>query len=103
MAEKNCQSCITLLSNGKSLPDALCESGCLPKYAASMLGVGIKGGCGDKVMEELAARLSDEAAELLEGQIAMIEPLMVTFSSVLIGILLLSVMLPLVNIMSAIG
>ena len=103
MAEKSCQSCITLLSNGKSLPDALCESGCLPKYAASMLGVGIKGGCGDKVMEELAARLSDEAAELLEGQIAMIEPLMVTFSSVLIGILLLSVMLPLVNIMSAIG
>ena len=44
MAEKSCQSCITLLSNGKSLPDALCESGCLPKYAASMLGVGIKGG-----------------------------------------------------------
>jgi len=102
-AVKKCDECRALLLKGKSLPAALGESACLPQYACAMLSVGIKAGCSDKVMEEISTRLSSEATEAVEGHIAAIEPVMVSISSVLIGALLLSVMLPLMNIMSAIG
>ena len=54
-------------------------------------------------MKELAGRLSDEAAQALEEKAALVEPVMVMTASVLVGLILLSVMLPLMNIMSVIG
>ena len=45
----------------------------------------------------------DEANEALEDKVARIEPAMVLGASVLVGVILLAVMLPLMNIMSTIG
>ena len=52
---------------------------------------------------EIARRLSDEADEALERKVAQVEPTLVLVTSLLVGAILLSVMLPLMNIMTAIG
>ena len=57
----------------------------------------------DKAIAQIAERLSEEGDAALEQRMAQIEPTLVVMASVLVGAILLSVMLPLMNIMTAIG
>jgi type IV pilus assembly protein PilC len=91
------------VQDGKGLAQALGETGVLPASACRLLSMGLRGGTGDTVMEEIARRLSDEADLALESRVARVEPALVLVTSLLVGIILLSVMLPLMHIMTAIG
>lgn len=98
-----CEKCIKMLQEGFSLAETLRDCGFLSAASCRMLTVGIKGGNGDKVMTEIADRLMEEAGIALEKTVSRIEPAMVLLASGLVGAILLAVMLPLANIMSAIG
>lgn len=98
-----CKACTQRLGEGVSLAQALREADTLPPSACRMLELGLRGGNGDQVMEEIAGRLSEEASQALEQRVAQVEPAMVLAMSLLVGVILLSVMLPLMHIMSAIG
>ncbi len=100
---KRCQQCSKLLSEGAGLADAMKESKFLSPADCRMLSVGIRGGNSDRVMIEIASRLMEEAKQKLEQNVARVEPIMVFVASGLVGAILLSVMLPLANIMSSIG
>ena len=102
-AAQRCEACAQRLQEGGDLADALNESGMLPPAACRLLALGLRGGSGDTAMEEISRRLSDEANEALERKVAQVEPTLVLVTSLLVGAILLSVMLPLMNIMSAIG
>ena len=102
-AAKRYAACRDSLAAGEELTKALKQTEALPASACRMLELGMRGGSGDAVMEEIADRLSEEATEALEHRTAQVEPAMVLGASLLVGIILLSVMLPLMNIMSAIG
>jgi type IV pilus assembly protein PilC len=54
-------------------------------------------------MEEVARRLTEEGEQALEEKLSRVEPALVLVTSLLVGAILLSVMLPLMNIMTAIG
>ena len=79
------------------------DTGLLPAAACRLLTLGMRGGSGDEVMEEIARRLSDEAQLALESKVGKVEPALVLVTSVLVGAILLAVMLPLMNIMTTIG
>ena len=102
-AAARCRQCSEQLREGHSLTDALSGSGLLPASSCRMLALGLQGGSGDQVMEEIACRLMDEAEAALEQKVSRVEPAMVLTASLLVGVILLSVMLPLMNIMSSIG
>lgn len=102
-AVKRSETCRIRLEEGANLAEALGDSGMLPHSACKLLSLGLSAGTGDETMEEISRRLTEEAKEALERKIAMIEPALVLITSVLIGAILLSVMLPLMNIMKAIG
>lgn len=102
-AEERCQACMEGLERGENLSAVLRNSQVLPASYCRMLELGVRGGNGDQVMGEIADRLSKEASQALEQNVAMVEPVMVMTASLLVGVILLSVMLPLMNIMSAIG
>ena len=102
-AVRRCEECRKLLEEGESLSKALGETGLLPASACRLLTLGIRGGSGDEVMEEIAQRLSEDAQLALENKVSKVEPALVLVTSVLVGAILLSVMLPLMNIMTAIG
>ena len=54
-------------------------------------------------MGQIARRMEDDARQALEDAVAKVEPALVLVTSGLVGMILLSVMLPLMNIMTAIG
>jgi len=100
---KRATLCRNALEQDMALADALQAGDLLPAWAGRMVSAGIRGGNGDQVLEEVARRLLEEARASLEETAARVEPAMVLACSVLVGIILLSTMLPLMNIMASIG
>jgi type IV pilus assembly protein PilC len=54
-------------------------------------------------MEEVARRCAEQVDDKMESMLNRIEPTLVIVMSLLVGLILLSVMLPLMSIMTAIG
>ena len=67
---------------------------------ARMANIGQKTGSMDRVMEKLAALYEEEIDASISNRLAAIEPALVIVLSVIVGAILLSVMLPLMSIMS---
>jgi len=102
-ATQRIQSCQELLSNGESFTTAIKKTTLLPAAECRLLELGLVSGSGETAMEEIAHRLDRDAEDALEQQLGRIEPTMVVITSLLVGAILLAVMLPLTDIMSAIG
>jgi len=102
-AKKKYEQCKAFLEEGKPLAEALKESGLLEPVYCRMLAVGAKSGTADIVMEEISRRLEENAENAIEKLVGKVEPTIVIVTSLLVGIILLAVMLPLMNIMAAIG
>lgn len=102
-AVARCRDCVQRLERGDSLVQALRESGVLPVRSCRLLAMGLRSGNGDTAMTEIARRLSEEADRTLESKVSRVEPALVLIASLLVGAILLAVMLPLLNILSAVG
>lgn len=102
-AEKRCLRCREQLLEGVELSVALGENDLLPPAACRLLTLGMRSGNGDGIMEEISRRMLSEARLALESAVSKVEPALVLVTSGLVGVILLSVMLPLMNIMTAIG
>lgn len=98
-----CKECTERYRKGETMVSSLESAGLLPKLECRILETGLKGGAGDAAMAEVAKRLSEEANGELDDKISRVEPALVIIASVLVGIILLSVMLPLMQIMTTIG
>ena len=102
-ALQRCNTCYQMLMEGEELSQALGKTGLMPPSACRLLILGIRSGSGDSVLEEISRRMQEEAQQELESAVSKVEPALVLVTSVLVGVILLSVMLPLMNIMTAIG
>lgn len=102
-AQARCTQCRDQLDNGESLSTAMKASGLLPAAQCRLLELGQRSGAADTAMEKLARDLAQESETALEDRVSRVEPALVLVCSVLVGMILLSVMLPLMNIMAAIG
>lgn len=98
-----CEECLKRTQQGVSLAAALRESGLMSKARCRLLEAGVRSGCAETVMEQLAGQMLEESEQALELRVSGIEPTLVLITSVLVGAILLSVMLPLLHIMSGIG
>ena len=96
-------ACDGAVAEGASLDEALEQAQLVPPVRCRMLRLGLRGGNADQVMADIADHMAQEARQALEDTVSRIEPAMVLISSLLVGLILLSVMLPLVDIMSVIG
>ena len=95
--------CLEELEAGESLTDAMEHSQLIPPAQCRLLQVGLRSGSGDRVMETVADSMMEDARESLEKAVNRIEPAMVLISSLLVGLILLSVMLPLADILAVLG
>ncbi len=102
-AAARCRLCAQRLNEGDSLADAMAAAQLLPAAQSRMLALGLRGGNSDLVMERIADAMMEEAEATLTARIAKIEPAMVLGASLLVGLILLTVMLPLLNILSSLG
>ena len=91
------------IQNGEDFSDALNKAGIFSGIDARMVSVGFRAGAADSALSDIASRLQTETDEKLQSLAGLLEPTLVAVLSVLVGLILLSVMLPLVNVMSNIG
>ena len=102
-AALRCEACAQALEEGVSLADAMEQARLIPGAQCRLLQAGFRSGSADRVMETIAETMMEDARESLEKRISGIEPAMVLASSLLVGMILLSVMLPLADILAALG
>lgn len=96
-------ACLALLEDGADLPRALLQTRFITAGDCRLLEAARRGGQGDRAMTALAGRMTEKAEEDLEQAAGRVEPAVIVVACGLIGGVLLSVMLPLVQIMNAIG
>ena len=101
--KSRCGHCLENLEAGERLSAALGRSGLLNPSRCRLLEAGERAGRMDAVMGRISRQLMEESEAALVRLTAKVEPAMVTVACVLIGVVLLSVMLPLMHIMAAIG
>ena len=97
------EECRKKTAEGEELGAAFQASGVFSGLHARMVNVGILSGSLDQVMERVAEQYAEEADERISKTVSRLEPTLVAVMSILVGMILLSVMLPLMGIMSGIG
>ena len=101
--KENIEKCRELLIDGDSFPEALSKSGIFNSFYSQMISVGFKSGSMDKAMKQVAERIEISTQKRIYSLISVLEPTLVIILSLIVGVILLSVILPLIGIMSTIG
>ena len=96
------ERCREDMGEGESLAKALFHARIFPGLSGRMLLSGEESGTLAETMATLAEKLSGEAWEALEALVDRVEPVLVGFLTVCVGLTLVSVMLPLLGILGAV-
>lgn len=83
--------------------NAIAEVGIFPSLYAQMIKISYKTGSIDVVWKEISKQYDDDVTVSLNNLVSFIEPLLVGLLSIVIGVILISVMLPLMGVMSSLG
>lgn len=94
--------CQNKLEEGCDLSQALFTSGMFTGVYARMASIGSKTGTMDQVMEQIARLYQEDIDTRMNNMLAVLEPTLVIALSLIVGVILLSVMFPLMGIMSSI-
>lgn len=95
--------CRARMAEGASFPKAVEDSGLLTGLQAGLLAAGFRAGASQEAMDELSQRCQTEADERLTRLLSRFEYALVVVLCLSVGVVLLSVMAPLLGVLSAIG
>lgn len=96
-------ACREQVEEGESFSLAAVQAGILSGLYGRMLFIAERTGDTDGALRRIAAQADDEVTARIQNFISVLEPTMVAVLSVLVGGILLSVMVPLMGILSSIG
>lgn len=91
------------LSQGEDFSDLLKKSGIFPGIYAHMIDVGFRTGSVQTALEKTSERCQETIDQKTQTLIGVLEPTLVAILCVIVGLILLSVMLPLMGMMSSMG
>ena len=92
-----------LITEGKTIAEPLEKSGVFPPMVCQMIGVGEQTGAMDTMLSKIADFYEDEVDAAVEGMMALLEPVMIAFLGVVIGIIVVAMYLPMFTLISQIG
>jgi type IV pilus assembly protein PilC len=101
--EKRFQKTREEIYEGKDLVEGLTETGIFPPLFLRLVAIGQNAGFLDEMLFKASDIFDEEVQTSLERMTTFIEPVMIIILSIIVGIILLSVMLPMINIMNTIG
>lgn len=101
--QKRISACRDAAMMGTPIADAIEEQKLLKPMYCRMLSVGVKTGALDSTLEAISRRTEEEASASLQQMASKVEPTVVIILCAVVGMLLLSVMFPLVGIMNSLG
>ena len=90
-----------LLENGMSFQTALVEGGLFSKDHNGVIVAGVRTGDAPEMLMHIAQSYEQEAKESLQKLLSILEPTLVAILCITVGIVMLSVMLPLTGIMAS--
>lgn len=96
-------ACYNQIQSGVSFYQAVAQTGLFSSLQLGLLRAGSRAGATDQAMDELAARCAAEAQQRLDTMLNRFEYALVLLLCLSIGLVLLSVMLPLAGMLSAVG
>ena len=102
-ASNRISDCRERIAGGEDAPEAFTQTGIFPRLFSRMLAVGFKTGDLDSMMFRLSELYEQEVDTSLGRLIGAIEPSFVALLAVVVGVILISVMMPLLDILSSIG
>lgn len=97
----NLEKCNEDLINGDSFVEVIKKYQIYQGMQLDMIQVGFKTGQVDIIMKQLSNSFQEEVSRAIDQFLNIIEPTIVTLLSLVVGIVLMSVMLPLISIMSS--
>lgn len=93
--------CADMVMNDVPFSDAIEQTELLPVFYAQTLRVSYRSGSFDTAWKKISSKLREEADARLRGIISAAEPALTTVLTISAGVIMLTVMIPLMNIMSA--
>ena len=97
------KTCLESINSGVTLAEAMRNSKILSPRDSRMLSLGERSGTTDTVIADIAIRAERNVQEAIDRIVSKIEPTLVIVTSIIVGVILFSVMSPLMNIMTTIG
>lgn len=97
----NLEKCNEDLINGDSFVEVIKKYQIYQGMQLNIIQVGFKTGQVDIIMKQLSNSFQEEVSRAIDQFLNIIEPTIVTLLSLVVGIVLMSVMLPLISIMSS--
>jgi len=91
------------VEEGKNLADPLTRTEQFPPMVCQMIGVGEQTGAMDTMLSKIADFYEDEVDAAVEGMMALLEPIIISFLGVVIGTIVVAMYLPMFSLISQIG
>lgn len=91
------------IRGSKTLSEALTKTGVFPPLFINMASVGEKSGRLDEMLDKAASVFDGDADDAIERFTSMLEPVLIIVLSVIVGIILLSVIFPMITVMNSVG
>lgn len=92
--------CSEKLQLGEGYYEAMKESGLFSSFHIQLIKVGVRSGKMDEVLQEISDDYEQQADASIDAMVARLEPTLVAVLAVAVGLILLSVMLPLAGILA---
>jgi len=101
--QERIQKCQSHLKHGEIFGNALLLSGIFSKIYGSLISIGQKTGTMDEVMLRISHSCEEETDMRLRRLISILEPTLIVILSIFVGLILITYLLPLLEILSGIG
>lgn len=101
--EQKIDYCIEELRKGANFSEGLVNAQIFNSLYSQMVSVGFTSGNPDIVLARIADAYDNQSTKKIQNLLSVLEPTLVIILSLIVGMILLSVILPLMGIMSSIG
>ncbi len=91
------------VEQGKTLADPLGKTQQFPPMVCQMIAVGEQTGAMDTMLSKIADFYEDEVDAAVEGMMALIEPIIIAFLGIVIGVIVVAMYMPMFSLISQIG
>jgi len=103
IVENNILKARSMVSEGTSLTDAFKESGHFPFMMIQMIGVGEATGTLDTMLSKMATFYDDEVESSVSALLSILEPVLLIFVGGMVGTMVISMYLPIFDLMNQVG
>ena len=102
VVDKSMESVINSVKSGGTISEPLKQARVFPPMVAHMVGVGEETGALDSMLSKIADFYEDQVAAAVKALTSILEPVMIIFVGGIVGVIVVSMYLPLFNVYNSI-